>query len=163
MYPFGLKVRVKAILRPAYITWVDEIDVRVPAQRTGGHPFSTTKMTFHQLQKQKLPQQEMRQVDPRGHKSELEGESLSNSLPVPMDGKKHRRLLRHEFDKIGVVVGWTWKAEGRFEPDDINFLVENRRQWGHEVALNYDRGDKGAWTTGVVFCLVDDLDPYDIQ
>lgn len=157
MYPFGMKVRVKANIRPVYITWVDEINVKSKAIGGGYFP--------HTITKKKLPQQEMRQVDPGGYKSELTGQALAQSRSVPQDGKRHRRLRRYEHNStgvnsIGVIVGWTWKTEGRFEKDDINFLVENRRQWGHQVALNNYFGTNHAWTTDVVFCLFDDLDPF---
>lgn len=157
MYPFGMKVRVEAFLIPVYITWVDEVSVRAPASK----PVTGKNISFnYKIVKKPLPQQEMRQVDPGGYKSKVKGEALPGSHPVPQDGNKHRRLRRIKTSKIGVVVGWTWRSEGRFHPDDINFLAENRRQWGHEVALDHYQGTKHAWTTSVVFCLVDDLDPF---
>lgn len=163
MYPFGLKVRVNALVKPVYITWVDEVDVKVPMQRNVGSSNSGyTAVQMYQHQKKKLPQQEMRQVTPSGYKSELTGEKVDKSHPVPQDGGRHRRLRRYPCNKLGVVIGYTWKAEGKFGRDDINFLMENQRHKVYKLALDTSPPTGHAWTADIGFALVEDINPYSL-
>lgn len=138
IYGFGEQVKVNYYTVPCYLRW--EKGEQSP---TIIHIKNDKEGSFFYLSERKRSFEEV----PGTH-------------PVRPDNKIHRRLRRIKCNLSGIIIGRTYRAEGRVEPngaDESGHLVETGRFHVYIVAIFRDLYNKEAWPADIREVLPEDL------
>lgn len=153
---FGTVVEFDAVLRPMYLS------MQVPQRRVPvpGNNFFTKTEDVPGAD----PELVSSSVHHRTCYPEELGGPLHDELEVPKGGV-HRRLRR--FKQVspvrGIIVGKTWRSEGRYQDGDYEqtaYLIEHRRVTVYEVAVR--RGSGALFASEILLVHPDDTRSIDV-
>ena len=139
--PFGTPARVTSAVEPRYLHWITSRTVYDPPTPSGGF----------RLGREVPVDPPVLEVESSKHAPDDLGDPLPDTDEVPLDGI-HRRLRRFPLDDArGIIVGWVYRAEGRYSPGYVSgwdepeeqppYLSETGRHRLYQIAI--DPGEVG--------------------